>query len=246
MLRIEQVRKSYGGTEVLKGIDLTVEPGQVVCLIGASGSGKSTLLRCINLLETVDDGTVWLTDGEGTEQDVTDPRVDVDAVRRRVGIVFQAYNLFPHLSVLDNLVLGPTKVTGVSKNAARARGRALLERVGLPDKASASPDSLSGGQQQRVALARALAMDPEVLLLDEITSALDPLLVGEVLDVVKGLRADGIAVVMATHEMAFAREASDVVAFLADGEIVEIGPPEQLFDAPQDPRTAAFLARFRA
>ncbi|MCX6406268.1 MAG: amino acid ABC transporter ATP-binding protein [Propionibacteriales bacterium] len=245
MLRIEQVRKSYGGTEVLKGIDLTVEPGQVVCLIGASGSGKSTLLRCINLLETVDDGTVWLTDGEGTEQDVTDPRVDVDAVRRRVGIVFQAYNLFPHLSVLDNLVLGPTKVAGVSKNAARARGRALLERVGLPDKASASPDSLSGGQQQRVALARALAMEPEVLLLDEITSALDPLLVGEVLDVVKGLRADGIAVVMATHEMSFAREASDVVAFLADGEIVEIGPPEQMFDAPQDPRTAAFLARFR-
>jgi polar amino acid transport system ATP-binding protein len=245
MLRIEQLRKSYGGSEVLRGIDLTVTPGQVVCLIGASGSGKSTLLRCLNLLETVDDGTVWLADASGTEQDVTDPRVDVDAVRRRVGIVFQAYNLFPHLSVLQNLVLGPTRAAGVSRSDARNRALALLERVGLADKASASPDSLSGGQQQRVALARALAMEPEVLLLDEITSALDPLLVGEVLDVVKGLRDDGIAVVMATHEMAFAREASDVVAFLADGEIVEIGPPEQLFDAPQDPRTAAFLARFR-
>jgi polar amino acid transport system ATP-binding protein len=245
MLRIEQLRKSYGGSEVLRGIDLTVTPGQVVCLIGASGSGKSTLLRCLNLLETVDDGTVWLADASGTEQDVTDPRVDVDAVRRRVGIVFQAYNLFPHLSVLQNLVLGPTRAAGVSRSDARDRALALLERVGLADKASASPDSLSGGQQQRVALARALAMEPEVLLLDEITSALDPLLVGEVLDVVKGLRDDGIAVVMATHEMAFAREASDVVAFLADGEIVEIGPPEQLFDAPQDPRTAAFLARFR-
>ncbi|MCO7239349.1 amino acid ABC transporter ATP-binding protein [Aeromicrobium sp. CnD17-E] len=245
MLRIEQLRKNYHGTEVLRGIDLTVEPGQVVCLIGASGSGKSTLLRCLNLLETVDDGTVWLADESGAEQDVTDPRVDVDGVRRRVGIVFQAYNLFPHLSVLQNLVLAPTRAAGVSRQAARERALVLLERVGLADKAGAYPDALSGGQQQRVALARALAMDPEVLLLDEITSALDPLLVGEVLDVVKGLRADGIAVVMATHEMAFAREASDVVAFLADGEIVEIGPPEQLFDAPQDPRTAAFLARFR-
>lgn len=246
MLRIEQLRKSFGSTEVLRGIDLVVEPGQVVCLIGASGSGKSTLLRCIDLLETVDDGTVWLADDAESEQDITDPRVDVDAIRRRIGIVFQAYNLFPHLSVLQNLVLAPTKAAGVSKADARTRALALLDRVGLADKASAYPDSLSGGQQQRVALARALAMDPEVLLLDEITSALDPLLVGEVLDVVRGLRADGIAVVMATHEMSFAREASDVVAFLADGEIVEIGPPEQLFEAPQDPRTAAFLARFRA
>lgn len=246
MLRIEQLRKSFGSTEVLRGIDLVVEPGQVVCLIGASGSGKSTLLRCIDLLETVDDGTVWLADDAGSEQDITDPRVDVDAIRRRIGIVFQAYNLFPHLSVLQNLVLAPTKAAGVPKADARTRALALLDRVGLADKASAYPDSLSGGQQQRVALARALAMDPEVLLLDEITSALDPLLVGEVLDVVRGLRADGIAVVMATHEMSFAREASDVVAFLADGEIVEIGPPEQLFEAPQDPRTAAFLARFRA
>lgn len=246
MLRIEQLRKSFGSTEVLRGIDLVVEPGQVVCLIGASGSGKSTMLRCIDLLETVDDGTVWLADDAGSEQDITDPRVDIDAIRRRIGIVFQAYNLFPHLSVLQNLVLAPTKAAGVSKADARTRALALLDRVGLADKASAYPDSLSGGQQQRVALARALAMDPEVLLLDEITSALDPLLVGEVLDVVRGLRADGIAVVMATHEMSFAREASDVVAFLADGEIVEIGPPEQLFEAPQDPRTAAFLARFRA
>ena len=246
MLRIEQLRKSFGSTEVLRGIDLVVEPGQVVCLIGASGSGKSTLLRCIDLLETVDDGTVWLADDAGSEQDITDPRVDIDAIRRRIGIVFQAYNLFPHLSVLQNLVLAPTKAAGVSKADARTRALALLDRVGLADKASAYPDSLSGGQQQRVALARALAMDPEVLLLDEITSALDPLLVGEVLDVVRGLRADGIAVVMATHEMSFAREASDVVAFLADGEIVEIGPPSQIFDDPQDPRTAAFLARFRS
>jgi polar amino acid transport system ATP-binding protein len=246
MLRIEQLRKSFGSTEVLRGIDLVVEPGQVVCLIGASGSGKSTLLRCIDLLETVDDGTVWLADDAGSEQDITDPRVDIDAIRRRIGIVFQAYNLFPHLSVLQNLVLAPTKAAGVSKADARTRALALLDRVGLADKASAYPDSLSGGQQQRVALARALAMDPEVLLLDEITSALDPLLVGEVLDVVRGLRADGIAVVMATHEMSFAREASDVVAFLADGEIVEIGPPSQVFDDPQDPRTAAFLARFRS
>lgn len=245
MLRIEQLRKSFGATEVLRGIDLVVEPGQVVCLIGASGSGKSTLLRCIDLLETVDDGTVWLRDASGTEQDVTDPRVDVDAVRRRIGIVFQAYNLFPHLSVLQNLVLGPVKAAGVPRAAAVERAHALLERVGLADKAGAYPDSLSGGQQQRVALARALAMDPEVLLLDEITSALDPLLVGEVLDVVRVLRDDGIAVVMATHEMSFAREVSDVIAFLAEGEIVEIGPPEQLFGAPQDPRTAAFLARFR-
>lgn len=246
MLRIEQLYKSFGSTEVLRGIDLVVEPGQVVCLIGASGSGKSTLLRCIDLLETVDDGTVWLADDAGSEQDITDPRVDIDAIRRRIGIVFQAYNLFPHLSVLQNLVLAPTKAAGVSKADARTRALALLDRVGLADKASAYPDSLSGGQQQRVALARALAMDPEVLLLDEITSALDPLLVGEVLDVVRGLRADGIAVVMATHEMSFAREASDVVAFLADGEIVEIGPPSQIFDDPQDPRTAAFLARFRS
>ena len=246
MLRIEQLRKSFGSTEVLRGIDLVVEPGQVVCLIGASGSGKSTLLRCIDLLETVDDGTVWLADDAGSEQDITDPRVDIDAIRRRIGIVFQAYNLFPHLSVLQNLVLAPTRAGGVSKADARTRALALLDRVGLADKASAYPDSLSGGQQQRVALARALAMDPEVLLLDEITSALDPLLVGEVLDVVRGLRSDGISVVMATHEMSFAREASDVVAFLADGEIVEIGPPEQLFDDPQDPRTAAFLARFRS
>ncbi|MGQ2912567.1 amino acid ABC transporter ATP-binding protein [Aeromicrobium sp.] len=246
MLRIEQLRKSFGSTEVLRGIDLVVEPGKVVCLIGASGSGKSTLLRCIDLLETVDDGTVWLADDAGSEQDITDPRVDIDAIRRRIGIVFQAYNLFPHLSVLQNLVLAPTKAAGVSRADARTRALALLDRVGLADKASAYPDSLSGGQQQRVALARALAMDPEVLLLDEITSALDPLLVGEVLDVVRGLRADGIAVVMATHEMSFAREASDVVAFLADGEIVEIGPPSQVFDDPQDPRTAAFLARFRS
>lgn len=238
LLRAVAIRKSFGGNDVLRGIDLTVGQGEVVCLIGASGSGKSTLLRCLDLLEVLDDGDIWL-DG----REITDPRVDVDEVRRSIGIVFQAYNLFPHLSVLRNLTLGPVKARGISGADARARAHALLERVGLSEKSGAYPDSLSGGQQQRVALARAIAMDPQVLLLDEITSALDPMLVGEVLDVIRGLRADGMTIVMATHEMTFAREVADRIVFMADGRIEESGPPEQIFTAPSSPRTAEFLAR---
>ncbi|NRQ48951.1 amino acid ABC transporter ATP-binding protein [Aeromicrobium stalagmiti] len=241
MLRADAVRKSFGDHEVLKGISLEVADGEVVCLIGASGSGKSTLLRCLNLLEQVDDGDVWLD-----EQEITDPRVDADAVRREIGIVFQAYNLFPHLSVLDNITLGPIKARGVAKNEAVAAAHVLLERVGLAEKAKAYPDALSGGQQQRVALVRAIAMRPRLLLLDEITSALDPMLVGEVLDVIRELRRDGMTIVMATHEMTFAREISDRIVFMADGLVEEVGPPEQIFTAPRSPRTAEFLARHRA
>ncbi len=241
MLRADAVRKSFNGTEVLKGIDLEVTEGEVVCLIGASGSGKSTLLRCLNLLEQVDDGDIWLRDAE-----ITDPRIDVDAIRRRIGIVFQAYNLFPHKTVLDNIVLAPVTVGGRSRGEATATARELLARVGLEDRAGAYPDALSGGQQQRVALVRAIAMQPEVLLLDEITSALDPMLVGEVLDVIRDLRSEGMTIVMATHEMAFAREVADRIVFMADGRIEESGPPEQLFTAPKSPRTAEFLARHRS
>jgi polar amino acid transport system ATP-binding protein len=241
VLRAEAVRKSFNGTEVLKGIDLEVAEGEVVCLIGASGSGKSTLLRCLNLLEQVDDGDIWLGDAE-----ITDPRVDVDAVRRRIGIVFQAYNLFPHKTVLDNIVLAPVTVGGRSKAEAAATAHELLTRIGLADRAGAYPDALSGGQQQRVALVRAIAMRPEVLLLDEITSALDPMLVGEVLDVIRDLRREGMTIVMATHEMAFAREVADRIVFMADGCIEESGTPEQVFTAPKSPRTAEFLARHLA
>ncbi len=241
MLRISGVRKAFGDHTVLDGIDLTVERGEVVCLIGASGSGKSTLLRCIDLLEQTDDGEIFLGDLE-----LTDPAIDENAARARIGVVFQAYNLFPHLSVIHNLTIGPRKVKGVGRAQAKSRGLELLQRVGLEAKAHAFPDSLSGGQQQRVALVRAVAMDPELLLLDEVTSALDPLLVAEVLDVIRDLSEEGRTIVMATHEMDFARQCADRIVFLADGRIVEQGPPEQLFTAPRDPRTAAFLARHRA
>ena len=241
MLRIEGVRKAFGDHVVLDGIDLTVDRGEVVCLIGASGSGKSTLLRCVDLLEQTDDGDIHLGDLE-----LTDPAIDENAARARIAMVFQAYNLFPHLSVMQNLTMGPRLVKGVARDRAKTRALELLTRVGLEAKAHAYPDSLSGGQQQRVALVRAVAMDPELLLLDEVTSALDPLLVAEVLDVIRDLRGEGRTIVMATHEMDFARECADRIVFLADGRIVEAGPPEQLFTAPKDPRAAAFLARHSA
>lgn len=240
VVELRNVHKLYGSHHVLRGIDLNVAAGEVVVLIGASGSGKSTLLRCVNLLETVDDGDVVL---EG--QVVTDPDVDPVAVRRRVGMVFQAFNLFPHLRVIDNVALAPRRVHGVAADTARARARALLERFGLADKADAWPDSLSGGQQQRAAIARALATEPVLLLLDEITSALDPELVAEVLDVVRDLAAEGTTMVLATHEMDFARRVASRVGFLHNGVLVEIGPPAQVLDDPQHERTQQFLSSSR-
>ena len=238
VLTIAGLVKQFGPTRVLDGIDLSVEEHEVVVLIGASGSGKSTLLRCVNLLEVVDDGVITL-DGE----DITDPRADVDAVRRRIGVVFQSYNLFPHMSVLDNITLAPRLVHGLSRRSAEQRARELLDRVGLGDKAADYPDRLSGGQQQRTAIARAIANQPRLLLLDEVTSALDPELVGEVLALIKELKADGMTIVMATHEMAFAREAADRVCFLDGGRILEQGPPANVLGDPQQPRTRQFLAR---
>ncbi len=238
-LRLEGIYKSFGDTAVLRGIDLDVAKHEVVALIGASGSGKSTLLRCANLLEQIDDGQIWLGD-----EDISDPRIDQDAVRARIGVVFQQYNLFPHMSVLDNITLASRHVFKVPKAGAEARGIELLERVGLADKASWFPDRLSGGQQQRVAIVRAIATSPELLLLDEITSALDPELVGEVLALVQELANDGATILMATHEMAFARDVAHRVIFLDQGEIVEQGSPAQIFTAPTQPRTAEFLARF--
>ncbi len=238
VLRCERVVKRFAEHVVLRGIDLDVAEHEVVTLIGASGSGKSTLLRCVNLLETVDDGVIRL-DGA----DITDPRVDADAVRRRIGVVFQAYNLFPHMSVLDNVTLAPRLVGKTPRAAAEQRAMTLLERVGLADKAREFPDRLSGGQQQRAAIVRALANEPRLLLLDEVTSALDPELVGEVLALVRELKDTGMTIVMATHEMAFARQAADRVCFLDDGRLLEQGPPEQVLVDPVEPRTRQFLAR---
>jgi polar amino acid transport system ATP-binding protein len=238
VLECTGVVKRFGEETVLRGIDLEVVEHQVVALIGASGSGKSTLLRCVNLLEQVDDGVIRL-DGE----DITDPRVDVDRVRRRIGIVFQAYNLFPHMSVLDNVTLAPRVVHGHGREQAEEQARALLKRVGLADKAGEYPDRLSGGQQQRAAIVRALAYDPRLLLLDEVTSALDPELVGEVLGLVRDLKRQGMTILMATHEMGFARQVADQVVFLDDGRLLEQGPPEQVFGQPHEPRTRQFLAR---
>ncbi|KJL31763.1 amino acid ABC transporter ATP-binding protein [Microbacterium azadirachtae] len=232
------VRKRFGDHDVLRGIDLAVDAHEVVVLIGASGSGKSTLLRTMNLIERVDDGQILLS---GT--DITDPRIDADAIRARIGVVFQHFNLFPHLTVLDNVTLAARRVHRLSKADAARRGLELLTTLGLGDKADAYPDRLSGGQQQRVAIVRAILTDPELLLLDEITSALDPQLVGEVLDLVRELKGRGTTILMATHEMSFAREVADRVVFLKDGVLIEQGPPEQIFDAPQHPATAEFLAR---
>ena len=239
VLRLENIHKNFGDTSVLRGISLDVSPGEVIALIGASGSGKSTLLRCINLLEQIDDGQIWLSG-----DDISDPRIDPDAIRARIGVVFQQFNLFPHLSVQRNITLALTHVLGMTQDAATARALDLLERVGLAEKAQWYPDRLSGGQQQRVALARAIASQPEVLLLDEITSALDPELVGEVLELVKSLKDDGTTIVMATHEMAFARDVADRVCFLDQGVIAESGSAQQVLEKPQDPRTIAFLQRF--
>lgn len=238
VLEVDNVHKWFGDNQILKGIDLNVNKHESVALIGASGSGKSTLLKTINLLEPVDDGQIFLS-GE----DITDPRVNADDVRKRIGVVFQHFNLFPHISVLGNVTLGLRKVDKVPKDIANARGMELLERIGLADKADSYPDRLSGGQQQRVAIARAIAPDPELLLLDEITSALDPQLVGEVLDLVEELKQGGATIVMATHEMEFARQVANQVAFLHKGKLVEIGPPEQIFGHPKKRETVEFLAR---
>lgn len=237
-LNLNGVVKAYGERRVLKGINLAVEQHQVVSLIGGSGSGKSTLLRCINALEDINEGEIRLEgdviSGEGT---------NVNLLRRDVGIVFQSFNLFPHMTVLKNVTLAPVKIRGVDAETARERGMDLLRRVGLADKANAYPEQLSGGQQQRVAIVRAMAMNPKVLLLDEITSALDPVLVGEVLDIVRELANDGLTMLLATHEMSFAHEVSDTICFLHEGVILEQGPPSQVFDAPQEEHTKAFLSR---
>lgn len=237
-LRIENLHKSFGKLEVLRGIDLELAEHEVVCLIGASGSGKSTLLRCINLLEPIDDGRI-VVHGE----EITAPGVDVNRVRRGIGIVFQAFNLFPHMSVLENVTLAPRKVLGLSRDEAEARADELLARFGLSDKRSEYPDRLSGGQQQRVAIVRALAMQPGLLLLDEVTSALDPELVAEVLSVIRELAAEGMTMLIATHEMGFARDVAHRVCFLDEGVILEEGPPEEIFGAPREPRTRQFLQR---
>ncbi len=239
MLRVSDVWKSFGQESVLRGISVDVSEHEVVVLIGASGSGKSTLLRCINGLETVDAGSIVLDN----DLDVTAFRTDLDAVRRRVGIVFQSYNLFPHMTVLKNITLGQRKVLGRSSAEAQERGRQLLARFGLEDKADEYPDRLSGGQQQRVAIVRAVAMSPEMLLFDEITSALDPLLVGEVLEAVRELKEEGMTIVMATHEMGFARDVADRVCFLDAGVVLEQGPPQEVLRDPTERRTRDFLAR---
>jgi polar amino acid transport system ATP-binding protein len=240
-LVLEGVYKRFGVDEVLRGIDLEVAPHEVVCLIGASGSGKSTLLKCVNLTEKVTAGRI-VVDGH----EITAAGVDVNRIRRNIGIVFQAFNLFPHMTVLKNVTLAPRKVLGKSRAEAEAEGLELLERFGLSDKTDEYPDRLSGGQQQRAAIVRALAMRPKIMLLDEVTSALDPELVAEVLGVIRELAASGMTMVIATHEMGFARDIADRVCFLADGVLLEQGPPDEIFTSPRHPRTQQFLQRIIA
>ena len=237
-LVLEGVRKSFGENEVLKGIDLSVAPHEVVCLIGASGSGKSTLLRCTNLVEPIDAGRVVV---EGEE--ITASGVDADRVRRKIGIVYQSFNLFPHLTVLRNITLAPREALKMDRKTAEGHAISLLERFGLADRKGEYPDRLSGGQQQRVAIVRALVNNPRLLLLDEVTSALDPELVGEVLTMIRDLKGDGMTMVLATHEMGFARDIADRVCFLEEGRILEQGPPDRIFSSPENPRTARFLRR---
>jgi polar amino acid transport system ATP-binding protein len=238
VLRLDGVTKSFGEREVLHGVDLDVREHQAVALIGASGSGKSTILRCIDLLEEIDDGDIFL-DGEV----ITDPSVDPVSVRRRLGLVFQAYNLFPHLNAVENVVLGITRAHGVDRGEAEQTARALLARFGLEGRELDDPDRLSGGQQQRVAIARAFAAKPRAMLLDEVTSALDPELVGEVLEAVRDLKQEGMTMLLATHEMGFAREVADFVGFLHEGRLVEVGPPEQVLEDPVEDETKRFLRR---
>jgi polar amino acid transport system ATP-binding protein len=240
-VEIEGLRKSFGDLEVLRGIDLSLAEHEVICLIGASGSGKSTLLRCVNLLEPIDAGRIVVHDAEITAQGV-----DVNAIRRSIGIVFQSYNLFPHMTVERNITLAPRRVLGLSADEAHERAAALLRRFALSDKAGEFPDRLSGGQQQRVAIVRALAMQPDIMLLDEVTSALDPELVAEVLDVIRELAAGGMTMLIATHEMSFARDIASRVCFLDDGVILEQGPPARIFQDPHEERTRRFLARIVA
>ncbi len=237
-LELQGVRKSFGENSVVRGVDLSVGEGEMVCLIGASGSGKSTLLRCMNLLEPIDDGMILL-DGD----DISEPGRDAQPVRQRIGMVFQSYNLFPHMTALENALLAPRRVRGRTREELGPEVEALFTRFGLGDRMGHYPDQLSGGQQQRVAIVRALAMAPEIMLFDEITSALDPELVSEVLDVLRQLRSEGMTMVLATHEMNFARELADKVCFLDEGRILEEGPPEALFGAPREARTQAFLSR---
>ncbi|MBA3729179.1 MAG: amino acid ABC transporter ATP-binding protein [Actinobacteria bacterium] len=238
VLRLEKVHKSFGKLEVLKGIDLSVADHEVICLIGASGSGKSTMLRCVNLLEPVNSGRIVV---EGEE--ITATGVDVNRIRRHIGIVFQAFNLFPHMTVMRNITLAPTEVLGHSKKRAQSEAEELLRRFGLLDKKDEYPDRLSGGQQQRVAIVRALAMNPDIMLFDEVTSALDPELVAEVLNVIRGLAETGMTMLIATHEMGFARDIANRICFLDAGRILEEGPPEQIFSSPREERTQRFLQR---
>jgi polar amino acid transport system ATP-binding protein len=237
-IELRGVGKRFGDQDALSRIDLRVMPGETVCILGPSGSGKSTLLRCINLLEKIDQGTI-VVDG----QTITGTKIDVNKLRQKIGIVFQAYNLFPHMTVLQNVTLAPQKALGISRDKAEAHARALLRQIGLEDKAGEFPDRLSGGQQQRVAIVRALATGPKLMLLDEITSALDPQLIGEVLELVRELASSGMTMIIATHEMSFAREVAEKVCFLDAGVIREEGSPEQIFSSPREARTREFLAR---